>query len=87
MTLLARNKAAVPSYSTLLFICCGVAFGGFLGSHMRIPVVPLYARSLGADAVLVGIINSAFLLMAALLYKFRLFTYGGLAVSSPRYDV
>jgi len=67
MTLLARDKAAVPSYSTLLFICCGVAFGGYLGSHMRIPVVPLYARSLGADAVLVGIINSAFLLMAALL--------------------
>jgi DHA1 family multidrug resistance protein-like MFS transporter len=67
MTLLARDKAAVPSYSTLLFICCGVAFGGYLGSHMRIPVVPLYARSLGADAVLVGIINSAFLLTAALL--------------------
>jgi MFS family permease len=67
MTLLARDKAAVPSYSTLLFICCGVAFGGYLGSHMRIPVVPLYAQSLGADAVLVGIINSAFLLMAALL--------------------
>jgi MFS family permease len=67
MTLLARDKAAVPSYSTLLFICCGVAFGGYLGSHMRLPVVPLYARSLGADAVLVGIINSAFLLMAALL--------------------
>jgi len=67
MTLLARDKAAVPPYSTLLFICCGVAFGGYLGSHMRIPVVPLYARSLGADTVLVGIINSAFLLMAALL--------------------
>ena len=67
MTLLARDKVAVPSYSTLLFICCGVAFGGYLGSHMRIPVVPLYAQSLGADAVLVGIINSAFLLMAALL--------------------
>jgi len=67
MTLLARHKAAAPSYSTLLFICCGVAFGGYLGSHMRIPVVPLYAQSLGADTVLVGIINSAFLLMAALL--------------------
>jgi len=67
MTLLARDKAALPSYSTLLFICCGVAFGGYLGSHMRLPVVPLYARSLGADAVLVGIINSAFLVMAALL--------------------
>jgi DHA1 family multidrug resistance protein-like MFS transporter len=67
MTFLTRDKAAIPSYSTLLFICCGVAFGGYLGSHMRLPVVPLYAQSLGADAVLVGIINSAFLLMAALL--------------------
>lgn len=67
MTLPARDKANVPSYSTLLFICCGVAFVSYLGSHMRLPVVPLYARSLGADAVLVGMINSAFLLMAALL--------------------
>ena len=31
---------------------------------MRLPVVPLYARSLGADAVQVGIINAAFLFMA-----------------------
>ena len=67
MTNVASNKSAIPSYTTLLWICCGVAFGGFLGSHMRLPVVPLYARSLGADTVLVGIINSAFLLMAALL--------------------
>ena len=67
MALLARDKAAAPSYSALLFICCGVAFGGYLGSHMRLPVVPLYAKSLGADTILVGIINSAFLLMAALL--------------------
>jgi MFS family permease len=34
---------------------------------MRLPVVPLYALSLGADTVQVGIINSAFLLMAGLL--------------------
>ncbi len=67
MTIFTREKSTVPSYATLLFICCGVAFGGYLGSHMRLPVVPLYARSLGADAVLVGIINSAFFLMAALL--------------------
>ncbi len=67
MTNVASNKSAIPSYTTLLFICCGVAFGGYLGSHMRLPVVPLYARSLGADAVQVGIINSAFFLMAALL--------------------
>lgn len=67
MTVFARDKSVASSYSTLLFICCIVAFGGYLGSHMRLPVVPLYARSLGADAVMVGIINSAFLLMAGLL--------------------
>jgi len=55
------------SFAPLLVICCGVAFGGYLGSHMRLPVVPLYARSLGADTVQIGIINSAFLLMAGLL--------------------
>ncbi|UCE82951.1 MAG: MFS transporter [Deltaproteobacteria bacterium] len=67
MTILSRDKSIAPSYATLLFICCGVAFGGYLGSHMRLPVVPLYALSLGADTVQVGIINSAFLLMAGLL--------------------
>jgi DHA1 family multidrug resistance protein-like MFS transporter len=55
------------SYTSLLFICCGVAFCGYLGSNMRLPVVPLYARSIGADTVQVGIINSAFLLMAGIL--------------------
>jgi MFS family permease len=50
-----------------MFICCGVAFIGYLGSNMRLPVVPLYARSIGADTVQVGIINSAFLLMAGIL--------------------
>ena len=55
------------SYTSLLFICCGVAFCGYLGSNMRLPVVPLYARSIGADTVQVGIINSAFLLMAGIM--------------------
>ena len=62
-----RDKSGAQSYSTLLLICCGVAFGGYLGSHMRLPVVPLFAQSLGADTVMVGIINSAFLLMAGAL--------------------
>ena len=67
MTSFTPNKPAAPSYTALLFIACSVSFGGFLGSHMRLPVVPLYAQSLGADTVQVGMINSAFLLMAGLL--------------------
>ncbi len=62
-----RQKLLTPSYGTLLFICCGIAFTAYLGSYMRIPVVPLFARSLGASTTEVGIINAAFLLMAGLL--------------------
>jgi MFS family permease len=67
MSTLSREKSAGPSYVTLLFICCVIAFGGYLGSHMRLPVVPLFALSLGAGTVEVGFINAAFLLMAGLL--------------------
>ncbi len=56
-----------PSYRTLLLLCCLVVFGCYFGTYMRLPVVPLYARSLGADAFQVGIINAAFLLMAGVL--------------------
>jgi DHA1 family multidrug resistance protein-like MFS transporter len=62
-----RNKTGSPSFEKLLFICCAVSFACNLGSYMRIPVVPLFARSLGADTVLVGMINSSFLLTAGLL--------------------
>ncbi len=56
-----------PSYEKLLFICCSLTFVGYFGSYMRMPVVPLFARSLGADTVLVGLINGAFLMMAGVL--------------------
>jgi hypothetical protein len=36
-----------------------------LGSNMRLPVVPLYARSIGADTIQIGMINSTFFLMTA----------------------
>lgn len=55
------------SYLTLLYICCAVVFGCYFGTYLRLPVVPLYAVSLGADTVEVGLINAAFLLMAGLL--------------------
>ena len=57
----------VPSAGRLLLTACVVAFLCFLGSYMRIPIVPLFAASLGADTVQVGLINSAFMCMAGLL--------------------
>lgn len=61
------QRGCGPSYERLLFICCVLTFAGYFGSYMRMPVVPLYARSLGADTVLVGVINGAFLMMAGVL--------------------
>jgi MFS family permease len=62
-----RIKTASLSYGALLAICCGIAFASYLGSYMRIPVVPLFASSLGASAWEVGLINAAFLLMSGAL--------------------
>jgi DHA1 family multidrug resistance protein-like MFS transporter len=56
-----------PRYATLLLICCMVVLGCYFGTYMRFPVVPLYASSLGADTVLIGVINAAFLLSAGAL--------------------
>lgn len=50
------------SYRFLLIVCCGLGFASYVTSYMRIPVVPLFAQDLGAGAVMVGFINSAFLL-------------------------
>ena len=63
----ATHDVTSHSYGTMLSICCGVSFVCYFGSYMRIPVVPLYARSLGADSLQVGLINSAFMLMAGVL--------------------
>ena len=62
-----RIKTAALSYGALLAICCSIAFASYLGSYMRIPVVPLFAHSLGASTWEVGIINAAFLLMSGAL--------------------
>ncbi|HEY6008427.1 MAG TPA: MFS transporter [Geobacteraceae bacterium] len=48
----------------LLLTACIISFVCFFGSYMRIPIVPLFATSLGADTVQVGMINGAFMLMA-----------------------
>jgi DHA1 family multidrug resistance protein-like MFS transporter len=67
MKITVQSERRPLSYGMLLFICCGVAFAGYLGSYMRLPIIPLYAKTIGADTVQIGIINSAFLLMAGIL--------------------
>ena len=55
------------TYLTLLCVSCVVVFGCYFGTYLRMPVVPLYAVTLGADTVEVGLINAAFLFMAGVL--------------------
>jgi MFS family permease len=47
-----------------MFMICLVVFCCYFASAMRLPVVPLYARSLGINIAQIGIINTAFFLMA-----------------------
>lgn len=61
------DNSSYRTYLTLLCVCCVVVFGCYFGTYMRLPVVPLYAVTLGADTVEVGLINAAFLLMAGIL--------------------
>ena len=67
MPTISHNSEAMRSFRVLLLICCTVTFAGYFGSYMRLPVVPLYARTIGASTVEIGLINSSFLLMAGLL--------------------
>ncbi|MDD5643489.1 MAG: MFS transporter, partial [Syntrophales bacterium] len=91
MTLL-RIRSTALSYGALLAICCSIAFASYVGSYMRIPVVPLFATSLGASTFEVGLINAAFLLMSGALsfplgilsdrWGRKLLIVSGLAVSA-----
>ncbi len=54
-------------YAALLWAICSLGFASYVGSYMRIPMVPLFAGELGAGALEVGVINSLFLLMAGVL--------------------
>jgi len=53
-------------YGLFLLLCC-IAFATFFCSYLRIPVLPLFAVSLGAGPVQVGIINGAFMLATGIL--------------------
>jgi len=50
-----------------LYILCSIGFATFFSSYLRIPVLPLFASSLGAGTAEVGGINGAFMLTAGLL--------------------
>ncbi|MBI5420664.1 MAG: MFS transporter [Deltaproteobacteria bacterium] len=50
-----------------IFIACALTFVLYLGAYMRLPLVPLFARGLGATTFEVGLINAAFMLAATLL--------------------
>ncbi|SFM93626.1 MFS transporter [Thermodesulforhabdus norvegica] len=55
------------TYAKGLIVSCFLTFGFYTGSYMRVPVVPVFARELGATIVLVGLINSVFFLTAGFL--------------------
>jgi len=48
-------------------LLCLIGFAAFFGSYLRIPVLPLFAATLGAGPAQVGSINAAFMLTAGLL--------------------
>src|SRR5574341_409577 len=48
-----------------LQVACVVCFLQFVGAYMRIPIVPLFARSEGATTTQVGMIVGLFMLVAA----------------------
>lgn len=49
------------------FVLCLIGFATFFSSYLRIPVLPLFASSLGAGPAQVGFINGAFMVTAGLL--------------------
>ena len=51
---------------TPFLMLCLIGFLSFLSSYLRMPVLPLYAATLGAGTVQVGIINGAYMLTAGL---------------------
>jgi len=59
-----NGPSGVP---TPLLVACGLTLVLYLGAYMRLPLVPLFARRLGASTVEVGMINAGFMLAATVL--------------------
>jgi MFS family permease len=55
-----------PDTLTPFLLLCMIGFATFFCSYLRIPVLPLFAASLGAGPAQVGSINGAFMLTAGL---------------------
>ncbi|MCG6894130.1 MAG: MFS transporter [Desulfobacteraceae bacterium] len=64
---MTRSGDHGPSFVVLLTLCCLVTFGCYFAVSIRLPLVPLYARSFGVTTAQIGVINAAFYLMAGLL--------------------
>lgn len=56
-----------PQTLTPFMLLCLIGFAAFFSSYLRIPVMPLFAATLGAGPAQVGTINGAFMLTAGLL--------------------
>lgn len=60
-----QSSAILPLYRiTPFMLLCLTGFAVFFSSYLRLPLLPLFAVSLGADQAQVGLINGAFMLTA-----------------------
>jgi len=70
MTPADTSTSAAPGFRATygpFLVLCFIGFAGFFCSYLRMPVLPLFAASLGAGPSQVGLINGAFMLATALL--------------------
>ena len=64
---MTQTQNQSSSYKALLGATCGIAFASYFATSLRLPVMPLFAVTLGATTSEVGFINSSFLLTCSLL--------------------
>lgn len=64
MGLTNHDRDGTPPLAPLSVLCV-LAFLLYTGTFIRIPIIPLYAESVGATTFQVGLISSSFMVMAA----------------------
>jgi MFS family permease len=62
-----QSQAEKSNTIAPFLLLCLIGFAAFFSSYLRIPVMPLFAATLGAGPAQVGTINGAFMLTAGLL--------------------